>query len=907
MAFYRRFQVHLLIGGVWVDVTSDVQQEELISITRGGMDEQRRPTPAKCRYLLDNTSRDYSPRNPLSDNYGLLGRNTPTTVRVLLAEDLFSGTTSSGWGSADPVGIRDTAYPWSTAGGTAPDFNEAAGAATHLISAAASARITYLADVIYRDVGVYTECTVAANNVTGGAIQPANIVLRGSGSTYYMIRVSISTAEVLTVAIMTEAEVILQAAVTVTGVVDAVSSKTVSVRAECEGEIIRARVWKTGDPEPGEWHITTEARTYLAGGWVGVRSGLAASQSNIPVTFSYNTVQVYSMQFAGEVARWPQARDTSGRDRKVRVEAWDLFQRLRQGERPLRSALRRGITGLATPAVAYWPCEDGRDATVVASDSPAGPMAITGTPDFATNTDFACSEPLPVLSAAALFGVVPAYTPANGQSQVRLLTRFPSTPDTDAQKIIRVMTTGGTTGLWDLVYGNTFGGLLTLNVYNAAGALLLTDGPWDFDLDGRSLRLSLQLDQNGADIAYTFASLEVGHTTGGVVNGTLAGNTYGRVDWVNVGGDALFTGLAVGHISVQAEVNSIFALDDELAAFTGEAAEARILRLATEQGITAYVGTGSASGLQMGPQRSGKLMTLFDECPDVDLGVLSTCLGEVALRYDRLNYAYNQTARVVLDASNFELDNFEPVDDNFLTRNKISVSRVGGSEYTATQTTGPLAAVDPIDGGVGVYEDSPQLNLYLDSQLPDVAGYRLLQGTIDRDRFPELSVDLANQHVRGDETTTRALIDLTVGERLQVENADSSGLYDTVDLFTAGLTIQLSTFAHRVTANCVPYDPYRVCELDAGTWVLTADTTLDEDLDTTETGVTVAINDGSVWSHADGDFDIDVGGERMTVTAVSGSSSPQTFTVTRSVNGVVKTHSSGAQVRVADPHYLAGW
>ena len=48
------------------------------------------------------------------------------------------------------------------------------------------------------------------------------------------------------------------------------------------------------------------------------------------------------------------------------------------------------------------------------------------------------------------------------------------------------------------------------------------------------------------------------------------------------------------------------------------------------------------------------------------------------------------------------------------------------------------------------------------------------------------------------------------------------------------------------------------------------------------------------------DFVKNVGGERVTVTNITGASSPQTFTVTRSVNGVVKAHTSGTDVRLWD-------
>jgi len=81
--------------------------------------------------------------------------------------------------------------------------------------------------------------------------------------------------------------------------------------------------------------------------------------------------------------------------------------------------------------------------------------------------------------------------------------------------------------------------------------------------------------------------------------------------------------------------------------------------------------------------------------------------------------------------------------------------------------------------------------------------------------------------------------------------------------------------------------------------------TISEDLTTTETDVSVATASGPLWSHADGDFDIVIGGERMTVTAISGTTSPQTFTVTRSVNGIVKEHSSGSTVDLFQPTIYA--
>ncbi|MGW4030740.1 hypothetical protein ACWEFL_15710 [Streptomyces sp. NPDC004838] len=52
-------------------------------------------------------------------------------------------------------------------------------------------------------------------------------------------------------------------------------------------------------------------------------------------------------------------------------------------------------------------------------------------------------------------------------------------------------------------------------------------------------------------------------------------------------------------------------------------------------------------------------------------------------------------------------------------------------------------------------------------------------------------------------------------------------------------------------------------------------------------------------------FDVICGDERVTVTAITGAASPQTFTVVRAVNGVVQAHAAAADVRLADPLILA--
>lgn len=60
---------------------------------------------------------------------------------------------------------------------------------------------------------------------------------------------------------------------------------------------------------------------------------------------------------------------------------------------------------------------------------------------------------------------------------------------------------------------------------------------------------------------------------------------------------------------------------------------------------------------------------------------------------------------------------------------------------------------------------------------------------------------------------------------------------------------------------------------------------------------------GPSWTTnaADLPLDVTVGGERMRVTAVSGTGAAQTLTVTRALEGITRTHAAGSVVRLAEP------
>lgn len=75
-------KVELYVAGAWLDITGDVYTNNLITITRGKGDEAARADAGTCTLVLKNKTGRYSSRNPRSDLFGLIGRNTPIRVSI---------------------------------------------------------------------------------------------------------------------------------------------------------------------------------------------------------------------------------------------------------------------------------------------------------------------------------------------------------------------------------------------------------------------------------------------------------------------------------------------------------------------------------------------------------------------------------------------------------------------------------------------------------------------------------------------------------------------------------------------------------------------------------------------------------------------------------------------------------
>lgn len=898
----RDITVDLSVGGYWTDIAGYVFQEDGLTITRGRGEGASQMAPSSCSLTLDNRDGRFFRGYPMGPYYGLFGRNTPLRVAVRTVTDSLGRTVSSGWGSSTPVLDWGNSYPWSTAGAggsvLASDFNVAAGVGTMSVPATSAHRRVYLAAPTMRDGGVVASLTLPFTNVTGGPVE-YDISLRGITSPsvdYYQARVTVEADETIKIALMRLLGGTIVAAATVPGLTHT-SAQAIRLRAECEGQTLRARVWQPGlTGEPEAWHVTAHDTNLLAAGQPGIRVGVSSTNSNtLPVVFSIDNIEAYVPRFTGEVAEWPAERSNPF-DARTSIEAAGVTRRLGQGSPPEDSILYRAITTQTNAPVAYWPCEDGANATTFASGIGGPDMSFTGVPELATNTDFVASNPLPELGTASTSGVVPFYT-AGTETQVRLLLGIPDAGATDGARII-VFETTGSVRFWGLYYVAGGSGGLKFTANAATGPEVLASGTLGFAVNGALNRLSIELTQSGADVSWGISSIIPGGAAGAVGPFTLAGHTVGRVTGVYVGpngGIALPAATPFGHITVQADIDSIFTLDDELAAYAGEAAGNRISRLAGEAAVTFTWSGTSLAATPMGPQKPGGALSVIQSGEYANQGFLSETRGDLALVYVMRADLYNRAAALTLDYAAGDLTRlFKAVDDDRHTANDVTARRVDGSSARVTIDTGPMSIQAP-PNGINPYPDAPPaVNVQTDALLPDWAGWRALLGTVEESRYPQLYLNLASPSV-GD----RAM-DLDIGDRITIDNATEAFVYDQISQLVLGYTEALSTFEHRLTVNCTPELPYQIAEANLAGVKADSDTsTLNAGVNSSATSLSVAVT-GTLWTTSAGQMPISIkiGGEVMSVTAISGASSPQTFTVTRSVNGVTKSHAAAAPVRL---------
>ena len=957
-------RVELFYSGIWNDITTYVRTDPAISIKRGRDSEDSDDTPSSCSFVLNNGDGRFSPRNPTSPLYGLIGRNSQ--VRVGLG--------------VPPIGATSTVVTASTSLVAPSVIAEASGIqvgvwATYPINdITAPSGFTEISEV---DVGSILTVSTATKAITAGATGTATATAAAAGTSYAATTVALAGATYV-------------GETTATGSSgnDANVSRSVTagnfallVCTHSEDPTNRMQVPKMGgvnaaaaipDQGAGPFLITDSGaagvqtpRTRVFGFWVPATGSVTVSQSgtrdgagSAAVSIvEFSGVTAYYPRFVGEVSEFPVEWAKTGVDAWTSIEASGISRRLgSSNQSSAGSSIYESFTRNAN-AVSYWPLEDGTEAGMFASGLPSGaamtfaPGAASGNelPVLSVDSTLPGSKALPTFTKAGGIGLVPSYGLRAGASAEEVsfgcIVGISNAGTAAGANFYRAQFNGGSINGVSLEYTNNTDFNLKVDFNDgtaqASNTVSLPTAAQVFGGIGgfanEFYMIFVRLRQSGADVERSIAVIQItpkwGITnpvtfTGGTYNATLTSKTLGKADKFLLGveggaGNTNQTNAPVfGHAFVTNSFEPFNTQDQTysassawaLTAWNGAKVSDRLHRLGQDSSVLVYVRHNDAD-LNLGYQVPD---TLYEQLRDAAHGGVGGQLSDSAgfLGYfwtDRI-YKENNAPRLTFTYGSGVLEEpLMPVDDDRLTRNDVTATRRGGASARAVRSTGALSILAP-PAGVGRYISEEEYSLQLDSTAVDVAGWILNAGTVDEARWPNVAFNLSIAANLAKITTMRHL---AIGDTIRLSGfpvwvppGPISG--GAVDLIVNGYTEFIGFENWKFNLNCSSTAPFFASEIEPSGQAATLGagrigdnglSTLVSGVTSTATSLSVATSSLALWTTAAADlpFRIYVSGEEMSVTAVTGTTSPQTFTVTRSVNGIVKAQSAGAAITTPAP------
>ncbi len=609
------------------------------------------------------------------------------------------------------------------------------------------------------------------------------------------------------------------------------------------------------------------------------------------------------------VTEWPPGFDTSSTDFYVTIRAAGALRRLQQNNAALRAAVRRAILG-DDDLAQYWPLEDAEGALTFASALGVGSaMGRVGTVTPAASDASLSSgtDPLPTLATGTSY-VIGSTSMASSTEWTYFATYYwTSIPvwtagDGTAYPLYVPTNTAGTLVRW-IIYWNDADNTVYLEVRTNSAVVATVAGPTmtNSDMINAWITFWVSAKQNGSDVDYAFGVERTtpSATSSDAASGTISTQTVRQVDGMLAFNGKSAADTVLGHIGILSRALTVTENTPCYGAFngyTGEGAVDRMIRLCAEEGVPLVVQPGTAPSTTMGPQSRAGLLDNLRECEDVDGGALyETGWG---LGMQPLSARYNLTPALRLDYSAREVNGTPRPDDSDLNLvNSAIVSRSGGSSSTYTDADSVTAD--------DLHERPYSRLVETDDQVVQAASWLVHLGTQDEVRWLSLPIRLDTEAGR---QLIQAWVDMGWGQRVLVSNVPSAiaGAARDIDVIVEGWTQRVDQFTWAVSEMATsPARSYDVVELDSSDYgrLDTDGSTLVTAINTTETALSIATTDSDspIWiptsvGPAEFPFDIEIGGERMTVTAVVNTTSPQDFTVIRSVNGIVKAHSAGAPV-----------
>lgn len=606
----------------------------------------------------------------------------------------------------------------------------------------------------------------------------------------------------------------------------------------------------------------------------------------IPLWIALDPGTGFADRFFGFIVDPAKRWDRSATDSVVLVTARGLLHQLLRRQ-PLRSPMYNTISGAAESDFvphAYWPCEEGSDATRIASGLIGG-SAVTPTGGISYSVDGPVgSAPLPRLDAGAHVSFpISAYTDA-GFWAVEITVNVPTEP-ASVSPIFEIAVSGTPISVWRVEVEPTGGfgvAEIWLRGYDSSGSLQREEyggplnalgGITEDEFFGNWFTFTVASEQNGSDLDMWLGFSDGRPDFNNVGSSSAAGTHQPLASTMDIRVPADFDGLGFGHAAVFTDPAFHPFFDGfehfkALAGWVGEMAHSRIIRLCREQRISLLC--NATRSTRLGVQPTGTFLEVLRDAEKADGGVLYE--HQFGLAFQALSERYNQDVALTIDVALGQVaEDLEPDDNDLRYHNQWTATRPDGSEATVQGRDGvageTLQATDPL------YDAKDSFSVQSDDQLIHVAGWLVRRDSLEEDHWPNVAINLAAHP-----ELIASWLAMGYGQRLNVLNVMEQAGIDTIDALREGYTERWNSREWEARMNTAPAVTYHVGTAGdsnmVGSWLQTGDgTKIVAELGVGETDPLVW-SDGPVFSTDSADLDysplqVVVGGEVMPVTAIA--------------------------------------
>lgn len=849
--------LEVLVDGRWIPVPTYNRDT---AETFVGLREKATVTdPGSLNITINNRAGRFSPRNPESDLYGKIGRNTRCRLSVPASEsyleldgDLASVASTPDAEALDITGDLDLRWEGSTSGW----FDTRA---QMLIGkwGPAGQRSYHLR--IEQGLLILLVTTDGTSGVSGQwplPVMPRRAAVRATlasdaDADTYTIRMY--WAETLDGPWTQFTEDDIMTGPTTITISASTSPLTIAPYQLDLSAALNPRLPVAGRCYRAEVRDGVDGTVVASPDFTGLTAGTTSFTDSAGLTWTLAgnaSVRDREDLFLGEISEWPQEWLPDGSDAWVPIQGAGILRRMGQGRKALQSTLRRRVPS-AGPLV-YWPMEDGSSATRAASALDGGPPLNVSGMTFASDSSLPSSDALPTLGEkASLSGPVPGA--AAGGWHVEMVYKLDELPATE-QTMLEVWLSPGAGGV-ARVRARVSTASIKVQALDSEGDVVVFfshtgDGIADFAGVWTSLQLFSYYD---ADEARTYVSLawrDVVTDHWWIVFVPYTG-TPGRITTVRGSWGSDFSGMALGHLAAfdvggtSQTVPGVQIYEDSDDGFAGESAWNRMRRLATEESLPVALISGPETSERVGPQTIDTLLGLLQAAADADGGLLVEDRQRPGLLYRERSSMYRQEPALTLsyDQAPGLAAPLRPVDDDTTVRNDRTVKRDGGSEGRAVLEEGPLSVQDPPDG-IGLYDDSVTLSLGSDAQTEPIAHWRLHLGTHDGPRYPTVRIMLHKVPA-----LIPAVLNIIEGDLIRITDLPKWVGYGNVDLLVHGIHHMARLDRWEAEFTCVPGTPWNVGAVEDPVYgrVDTDGSELAAAVDADDTEVPVVVTDGPDW------------------------------------------------------------